>query len=56
MKAFKWYRRLLGGVWYLNLISIGGFYFFIWSRKKKYNKLGDSLAIKKVTYIKTNKT
>lgn len=55
MKAFKWYRKLLGGVWYLNLISFCDLYFFVWSRKRRYDKLGDSLVIKKEVYIKNKK-
>lgn len=55
MKAFKWYRLLTGGVWYLNILSVCGFNLLIWSRKKRFDNAGESLTVKKEIYIYNEK-
>lgn len=47
----KYYRLLKGGTWYLNRISILGIKINVWSRKKRFDKEGNSLTIKKEKYL-----
>ena len=52
MRNFKWYRKMLGGIWYCNVVFVFGQPVKRWSRFKRYTKEWDCMTIKKEKYIK----
>ncbi len=52
MKRFKWWRKLIGGTWYLNRMwtDAGRTCIFWWSRKELSRNGGNFCTIREETY------